>query len=344
MVVAESGVKTTRYGYSVAATIRTRAPRQQRRRSCSCPRRALPAWLRTSPMIRGQARTPRTARCSQSSTTSGRIRLAPRRRQRGAGSSPCRILRTFWTELMPSGCAALAAVALAARLRCGTSWRTRGRRLDQLINGNESAPVAEKRGPLAGRGYRPTPGAGAPPSVTSSPVASTVLRSLEAIAARAIDDPYEIASALTGKCMAQSWRHRRCARRRRGLAIARDLDTSPDRRVAPGPSGSRGDETSSASHFSIVLLKSDTTIPALAWWRTSPRHARRPRRRSMPLRREPEIYRNSAAVLSPTPRGTAAALCCAGGQHEQAARQWRRCAATERQPVIEFALRPSALT
>jgi len=191
-----------------------------------------------------------------------------------------RILRTFWTELMPSEGVqrALAAVALggnaSAAARAGgladaawigfVSGREEGAR-----HAEESVAVSQA--------------AGIPPDPEALCTLAlgdfftgcfdrSLARLEEAtVASRAIDDPYEIASALTGTCMARAIlgdTDAALAAGEEALAIARDLgyvtQIAGSLAALGFAWGARDLERGVALLDESLALKSDTTYSALA--------------------------------------------------------------------------------
>ena len=191
-----------------------------------------------------------------------------------------RILRTFWTELMPSEGVqrALAAVALggnaSAAARAGgladaawigfVSGREEGAR-----HAEESVAVSQA--------------AGIPPDPEALCTLAlgdfftgcfdrSLARLEEAtVASRAIDDPYEIASALTGTCMARALlgdTDAALAAGEEALAIARDLgyvtQIAGSLAALGFAWGARDLERGVALLDESLALKSDTTYSALA--------------------------------------------------------------------------------
>jgi predicted ATPase/DNA-binding SARP family transcriptional activator len=278
-----------------------------------------------------------------------------------------RILRTFWTELMPSEGVqrALAAVALggnaSAAARAGgladAAWIG-------YINGREEcARHAEESVALS-------QAAGIPPDPEALCTLALVdffagcfdrsLARLEeaTVASRAIDDPYEIASALTGTCMARAIlddTDGALAAGEESLAIARDIGYGTQiagSLAALGFAwGARDLERGVALLDESLALKSDTTYSALA--RVVSGHLRvmlGDHDRALRLFGETlEIYRElgDAFYLPTSLEGTAAALCLRGRATAAArllgaSEEVRRKLTLPGLP-IEIALRQSAL-
>jgi len=278
-----------------------------------------------------------------------------------------RILRTFWTELMPSEGVqrALAAVALggnaSAAARAGgladAAWIG-------YINGREEcARHAEESVALS-------QAAGIPPDPEALCTLALVdffagcfdrsLARLEeaTVASRAIDDPYEIASSLTGTCMARAIlddTDGALAAGEESLAIAREIGYGTQiagSLAALGFAwGARDLERGVALLDESLALKSDTTYSALA--RVVSGHLRvmlGDHDRALRLFGETlEIYRElgDAFYLPTSLEGTAAALCLRGRATAAArllgaSEEVRRKLTLPGLP-IEIALRQSAL-
>jgi predicted ATPase/DNA-binding SARP family transcriptional activator len=191
-----------------------------------------------------------------------------------------RILRTFWTELMPSEGVqrALAAVALggnaSAAARAGgladAAWigYVNGRE-DCARHAEESVAVSQAAG------IPPDPEALCTLALGDF-FAGCFDRSLArleeaTLASRAIDDPYEIASALTGTCMARAIlgdTDAALAAGEQALAIARDLgyvtQIAGSLAAIGFAWGAHDLERGVALLDESLALKSDTTYSALA--------------------------------------------------------------------------------
>jgi predicted ATPase/DNA-binding SARP family transcriptional activator len=261
-----------------------------------------------------------------------------------------RILRTFWTELMPSEGVqrALAAVALggnaSAAARAGgladAAWigYVNGRE-DCARHAEESVAVSQAAG------IPPDPEALCTLALGDF-FAGCFDRSLArleeaTVASRAIDDPYEIASALTGTCMARALlgdTDDALAAGEEALAIARDLgyvtQIAGSLAALGFAWGARDLERGVALLDESLALKSDTTYSALA--RVVSGHLRvmlGDHDGALRLFGETlKIYGQlgDAFYLPTSLEGTAAALVCAGGQQPRRdcwARQ-RRCDAS----------------
>jgi tetratricopeptide (TPR) repeat protein len=278
-----------------------------------------------------------------------------------------RILRTFWTELMPSEGVqhALAAAALggnaSAAARAGgladAAWIG-------YVNGREEcARHAEESVALSqAAGIPPDPEALCTLALGDF-FAGCFDRSLArleeaTVASRAIDDPYEIASALTGTCMARAIlgdTDAALAAGEEALAIARDLGYATQiagSLAAIGFAwGARDLERGVALLDESLALKSDTTYSALA--RVVSGHLRvmlGDHDGALRLFGETlEIYRElgDAFYLPTSLEGTAAALCLRGRATATArllgaSEEVRRKLTLPGLP-IEIALRKSAL-
>jgi predicted ATPase/DNA-binding SARP family transcriptional activator len=278
-----------------------------------------------------------------------------------------RILRTFWTELMPSEGVqrALAAVALggnaSAAARAGgladAAWigYVNGRE-DCVRHAEESLTVSQAAG------IPPDPEALCTLALGDF-FAGCFDRSLArleqaTVAARAIDDPYEIASALTGTCMARALLGNTDAALAAGdeaLAIARDLgyvtQIAGSLAALGFAWGARDLERGVELLDESLALKSDTTYSALA--RVVSGHLRvtlGDHDGALRLFGETlEIYRElgDAFYLPTSLEGTAAALCLRGRATAAArllgaSEEVRRKLTLPGLP-IEIALRQSAL-
>jgi predicted ATPase/DNA-binding SARP family transcriptional activator len=278
-----------------------------------------------------------------------------------------RILRTFWTELMPSEGVqrALAAVALggnaSAAARAGgladAAWIG-------YINGREEcARHAEESVALSqAAGIPPDPEALCTLALGDF-FAGCFDRSLArleeaTVASRAIDDPYEIASALTGTCMARAIlddTDGALAAGEEALAIARDVgyvtQIAGSLAALGFAWGARDLERGVALLDESLALKSDTTYSALA--RVVSGHLRvmlGDHDGALRLFGETlEIYRElgDAFYLPTSLEGTAAALCLRGRATPAArllgaSEEVRRKLTLPGLP-IEIALRQSAL-
>jgi predicted ATPase/DNA-binding SARP family transcriptional activator len=190
-----------------------------------------------------------------------------------------RILRTFWTELMPSEGVqrALAAVALggaSAAARAGgladAAWigYVSGRE-ECTRHAEESAAVSQAAG------IPPDPEALctlALADVYAGCFDRSLARLEEAtVASRAIDDPYEIAGALTGTCIVRAIvgdTDAALAAGEEAVAIARDLGYVTQIAASLGALGfawgARDLERGVALLDESLALKSDTTYSALA--------------------------------------------------------------------------------
>jgi predicted ATPase/DNA-binding SARP family transcriptional activator len=278
-----------------------------------------------------------------------------------------RILRTFWTELMPSEGVqrALAAVALggnaSAAARAGgladAAWIG-------YVNGREEcARHAEESVALSqAAGIPPDPEALCTLALGDF-FAGCFDRSLArleeaTVAARAMDDPYEIASALTGMCMARALlgdTDAALAAGEEALAIARDLgyvtQIAGSLAALGFAWGARDLERGVALLDESLALKSDTTYSALA--RVVSGHLRVMLGDHDGALRlfggTLEIYRElgDAFYLPTSLEGTAAALCLRGRTTAAArllgaSEEVRRKLTLPGLP-IEIALRQSAL-
>jgi predicted ATPase/DNA-binding SARP family transcriptional activator len=278
-----------------------------------------------------------------------------------------RILRTFWTELMPSEGVqrALAAVALggnaSAAARAGgladAAWIG-------YINGREEcARHAEESVALSqAAGIPPDPEALCTLALGDF-FAGCFDRSLArleeaTVASRAIDDPYEIASALTGTCMARAIlddTDGALAAGEEALTIARDLgyvtQIAGSLAALGFAWGARDLKRGVALLDESLALKSDTTYSALA--RVVSGHLRvmlGEHEGALRLFGETlEIYRElgDAFYLPTSLEGTAAALCLRGRPTAAArllgASEEVRCKLRLPGLPIEIALRQSAL-
>jgi len=278
-----------------------------------------------------------------------------------------RILRTFWTELMPSEGLqrALAAVALggnaSAAARAGgladAAWigYVRGRE-ECARHAEESVAISQAAG------IPPDPEALCTLALGDF-FAGCFDRSLArleeaTLASRAIDDPYEIASALTGTCMARALlgdTDAALAAGEEALAIARDLgyvtQIAGSLAALGFAWGSRDLERGVALLDESLALKSDTTYSALA--RVVSGHLRvmlGDHDGALRLFGETlEIYAElgDAFYLPTSLEGTAAALCLRGRATAAtrllgASEEVRRKLTLPGLP-IEIALRQSAL-
>jgi predicted ATPase/DNA-binding SARP family transcriptional activator len=278
-----------------------------------------------------------------------------------------RILRTFWTELMPSEGVqrALAAAALGGNASAAAQA---GGLADAAwigyINGREECASHAEESVAVSQA------AGIPPDPEA--LCTLALRDFFAgcfdrslarleeatVASRAIDDPYEIASALTGTCMARAILDDTDAALAAGeeaLAIARDLgyvtQIAGSLAALGFAWGARDLERGVALLDESLAMKSDTTYSALA--RVVSGHLRvmlGDHDGALRLFGETlEIYRelDDAFYLPTSLEGTAAALCLRG----RAAAAARLLGASEevRRKLtlpglpIEIALRQSAL-
>jgi len=278
-----------------------------------------------------------------------------------------RILRTLWTELMPSEGVqrALAAVALgdnaSPAARAGgladAAWIG-------YINGREECARHAEDSLALSRA------AGIPPDPEA--LCTLALRDFFAgcfdrslarldeatVASRAIDDPYEIAAALTGTCMAHAIlgdTDAALAAGEEALAIGRDLGY--DTQIAGSLAalgfawGARDLERGVALLDESLALKSDTTYSALARVVSGHLHVMLgDHDRALRLFGETlEIYREhgDAFYLPTSLEGIAAALCSsgrasAGARLLGASEDVRRKLTLPGLP-IELALRQSAL-
>ena len=278
-----------------------------------------------------------------------------------------RILRTFWTELMPSEGVhrALAAAALAGH----ASDAARASGLADAawigyVSGHEECArhAADSVALSRAAGIPPDPEALCTLALGDF-FAGCFDRSLarleEAIAvARAIDDPYEIASALTGKCMAHAILGDTDAALVAGEeaeAIARDLGYVTQIAGSLGALGfawgARDLERGVALLDESLALKSDTTYSALARVVSGHLHVMLgDHDGALRLFGETlEIYaeHGDAFYLPTSLEGTAAALCLrgratAGARLLGASEEVRHKLNLPGLP-IEFALRQSAL-
>ena len=278
-----------------------------------------------------------------------------------------RILRTFWTELMPSEGVqrALAAVALggnaSAAPRAGgladAAW------IGYVSGREECARHAEESVAISqAAGIPPDPEALCTLALGDF-FAGCVDRSLArleeaTVASRAIDDPYEIASALTGTCMARALlgdTDAALAAGEEALAIARDLgyltQIAGSLAALGFAWGARDLERGVALLDESLALKSDTTYSALA--RVVSGHLRvmlGDHDGALRLFGETlEIYGElgDAFYLPTSLEGTAAALCLRG-RATAAARLLGASEEVRRKLMlpglpIEIALRQSAL-
>ena len=278
-----------------------------------------------------------------------------------------RILRTFWTELMPSEGVqrAVAAVALggdaSAAARAGgladAAWigYVNGRE-DCARHAEESVAVSQAAG------IPPDPEALCTLALGDF-FAGCFDRSLArleeaSVAARAIDDPYEIASALTGTCMARAIlddTDGALAAGEEALAIARDLgyvtQIAGSLAALGFAWGAHDLERGVALLDESLALKSDTTYSALA--RVVSGHLRvvlGDHDGALRLFGETlEIYRElGEAFYLPTSLEGAAGALCLRGRTTAAARllgasEEVRCKLALPGLPIEIALRESAL-
>jgi predicted ATPase/DNA-binding SARP family transcriptional activator len=191
-----------------------------------------------------------------------------------------RILRTFWTELMPSEGVqrALAAVALGGN----ASMAARAGGLADAawigyVNGRDECAghAAESVAVSQAAGIPPDPEALctlALSDVYAGRVDRSLARLEEAIiASRAIDDPYEIAAALTGACIVHAMlgdTDAALAAGEEAVAIARDLGYVTQIAASLGALGfawgARDLKRGVALLDESLALKSDTTYSALA--------------------------------------------------------------------------------